>query len=386
MSSPSPLKDILLIGYGAVGAAYSFVLKRGARARVTVVARSNYEAAKAKGLDFKSVKYGTHLGWRPDRLCSSIEQALDRPYDYVVLTTKAIPEIQRTPSLLRSLLTTPYINAHPQPTYVLFQNGLNVEIDLYEALKALRPEEEPRILSSAVWIGAVAKSGTEVEHGPFDRVKLGVYRRSTTDLSTTPAQAAALADFAEILVAGGSEAAVVPEIQRIKFSKNLWNAGLGASAALSRASLRCFFRPPHREPGREGEAPAADEPTREVVEARESPSAQTTRDISSAAPSVGAYSIPYLYDVLKEMEDLGRVLFPPVGDVPGLEEDLAKGTLERTAKLHEGPESMHIPSMLVDVQLERPMEVEHVVGEVVRMGRQAGVSLPVSLSRITLRG
>ena len=33
----------------------------------------------------------------------------------------------------------------------------------------------------------------------------------------------------------------------------------------------------------------------------------------------------------------------------------------------------------MDVQAGRPMEVEHVVGEVVRMGRVAGVAMPVRL-------
>lgn len=32
------------------------------------------------------------------------------------------------------------------------QNGLNVEVDLYEALQKLNPREEPRILSTAVYI------------------------------------------------------------------------------------------------------------------------------------------------------------------------------------------------------------------------------------------
>ncbi|KAI0630443.1 6-phosphogluconate dehydrogenase C-terminal domain-like protein [Trametes polyzona] len=387
--SSGQLKDVLLIGYGAVGAIYSFVLKRSARARVTVVARSNYEAANARGIDIKSRKYGEHQGWRPDRLFPNIEQALDRPYDYVMLVNKAIPELQRTPALLRPLLSAPYATTHPQPTYVLFQNGLNVEIDLYEALRTLRPDEPPRIISSAVWIGTVATGKTEVEHGEFDRVSLGIYRPSTTDTTTTPGQAAALKDFAEILKAGGSEVTVVPEIQRIKFGKNLWNGVFGASAALSRASLRAIFRPPHREPGASGEPAQGEgekgegEDAREVRDVQGSASVRATRHIPHAAPVLGAYTIPFLYDALQEVDALGRVLFPPVhaegsGEVvvPGLEEDIVRKTMERTAALHSVPESTHLPSMLVDALAERPMEVEHVVGEVVRMARKAGVSVP----------
>ncbi|KAI0351287.1 6-phosphogluconate dehydrogenase C-terminal domain-like protein [Trametes cingulata] len=374
------LKDVLLIGYGAVGAVYSLILKNSGRARVTVVARSNYEAAKTGGMEFRSRKYGNIQGWRPDRLFPNIEQALDRPYDYVLVANKAIPEIQRTPALLRPLLSPPYADAHPQPTYVLFQNGLNVEVDLYEALKKLRPDEEPRIISTAVWIGTNLLEKNVVEHNEFDRVSMGLYRPSPTPTPPTAAESALLADFAGLLSTGGSEVTIVPEIQRVKFAKNMWNGVLGASAALVGSSLRAFFRPPHLEPGREGTEPTPQElegeDARDVREARESLSARATEAIPRASPAIGAYTIPFLYDALTEVYELGNKVFPPEGEVPGLDPEVVQRTLANTARLHARPDSAHKPSMLVDVEMGRPMEVEHVVGEVVRMGRRAGVSMP----------
>ncbi|KAH9893648.1 6-phosphogluconate dehydrogenase C-terminal domain-like protein [Cubamyces lactineus] len=379
----SQLKDVLLVGYGAVGAIYSLILKRSGLARVTVVARSNYDAVNAKGMDFQSRKYGNIQGWRPDRLFPNIESALDRPYEYVLLSTKAIPEIQRTPALLRPLLSPPYSDAHPQPTYVLFQNGLNVEVDLYDALKRLHPDEEPRIIGTAVWIGTGLLDKNVVEHGEFDRVHMGIHRPPTSTTTTADAaHPAHLTEFARMLSAGGSDVTLVPEIQRVKYTKNLWNAVLGASAALAHASLRAFFRPPHLEPGREGGQPSAEETAREVFEAAASASAsasasiKATEGIPHASPAIGAYTIPFLHDTLTEMYELGKTLFPPAGDVPGLDPDVVQKALANTARLHARPDSVHVPSMLVDVQQQRPMEVEHVVGEVVRMGRKAGVSLP----------
>ena len=84
-----------------------------------------------------------------------------------MLAAKAIPELQRTPALLRPLLSPPYSDAHPQPTYVLLQNGLGVEIDLYDALKQLKPDEEPRIISTAVWIGTNMLDKNVIEHNEF---------------------------------------------------------------------------------------------------------------------------------------------------------------------------------------------------------------------------
>ncbi|KAI0676182.1 6-phosphogluconate dehydrogenase C-terminal domain-like protein [Trametes maxima] len=381
MASSAQLKDVLLIGYGAVGAVYTLILKNSGRARVTVVARSNYDAVHANGMDFQSRKYGNIKAWRPDRLFPTVEAALDRPYAYVVLATKAIPEVQRTPALLGGLVSQgSYAHAHPQPTYVLLQNGLGVERDLYAALRALRPEEEPRIVSTAVWIGTGLIAKNVVEHNEFDRVSMGIYRPETVPVPHTPAQAALLEELRAMLAAGGSEVTVVPEIQRVKYGKNLWNGVLGASAALSRATLRSFFRAPHLEPGREGTEPTAaereGENAPEVTEARETASARATKDIPHATAAIGAYTIPFLYDTLKEVHELGKVLFPTEGEVAGLDAEIAEKTLANTAKLHARPDSVHVPSMLTDVQAGRPIEVEHVVGEVVRMGRRAGVAMP----------
>ena len=172
------------------------------------------------------------------------------------------------------------------------------------------------------------------------------------------------------------------EIQRIKFAKNLWNGVLGASAALTRLSLRELFRPPHLEPGYDGPAPPANpEPLAGQNEHATNTSVAATAAIPRASEAIGLYSIPFLYDTLTEVYDLGNVLYPPSdsGSVPGLDPEVAIKTLVNTARLHARPDSTHFPSMLMDVQAGRPMEVEHVVGEVVRMGRAAGVAMPVRL-------
>jgi 2-dehydropantoate 2-reductase len=64
----------------------------------------------------------------------SLIDATDKPYSYVFVTTKTAPEVITTPDLLRSLLSNPYADRYPRPAYVLVQNGLNVEVDLYGVL------------------------------------------------------------------------------------------------------------------------------------------------------------------------------------------------------------------------------------------------------------
>lgn len=104
-----------------------------------------------------------HLGIT---VVSSVAEAADRPYSYVVLTTKAIPEVIKTSRILEPLLSSPYSEKHPQPTYVLLQNGLGVERDLYHSVKAL-DQGEPKIISSVIWITTNLVEKNVVDHDNF---------------------------------------------------------------------------------------------------------------------------------------------------------------------------------------------------------------------------
>ena len=133
------------------------------------------------------------------------------------------------------------------------QNGLNVEVDLYNALKAAGIDN-PKILSTAVWIGTNLLAPNVVQHNDFvsrlrylartrrpqietyqDRVTLGVYRHMdrTTEVNT-PEESALLHDFGSILEAGGTTLTIVPEIQRMKFAKNIWNVAFASFATLTK--------------------------------------------------------------------------------------------------------------------------------------------------------
>ncbi|KAI0088230.1 ketopantoate reductase PanE/ApbA-domain-containing protein [Irpex rosettiformis] len=372
-------KNVLLVGFGAIGAIYSLILKRSGRATVTVVARSNFDAISEHGIHIQSQKYGEIKGWRPDRLFPSVSAAADRSYSHVVLATKAIPELQRTPDLLSPLLSAAYSDSYPQPTYVLMQNGLGVEKDLYRALKAVKPGEEPKIISTAIWIGTRLIGKDVIEHNDFDRITMGIYRPTTTNISNTPNEEAVLSEFAGLLKQGGSEVTVVPEIQRHKYAKNFWNCVHGTTAAITRLPLPAIFRPPQLDPkkGPIQNARPDDTDDSESLKARtdEAPHAQTA-DIPYRTPIIREYTIPFMHDAFTELYNLGTVLFPQDGPTPGLDPDIIQRSLKNPAMIHARTDSRHRPSMLVDVEMNRPMELDVVVGEVVRLGRENGVQMP----------
>lgn len=99
-------------------------------------------------------------------MCKSVEEAADRQYSYVLVTTKAIPELLKTSQILQPLFSPAYVERFPQPTYVMMQNGLNVEVDLYTALKA-GGVKNPKILGTALWIGTNLLAPNVVQHNDF---------------------------------------------------------------------------------------------------------------------------------------------------------------------------------------------------------------------------
>lgn len=85
-------------------------------------------------------------------VCSTVASAADQAYDYVVVTTKAVPELRLTPEILSPLLSPEYTNKFAQPTYLLLQNGLNAEKDLYTAIRKLN-QGKPSIVGAALYVG-----------------------------------------------------------------------------------------------------------------------------------------------------------------------------------------------------------------------------------------
>ncbi|TFY75055.1 hypothetical protein EWM64_g8957 [Hericium alpestre] len=282
----------------------------------------------------------------------SVAQAADRAYDYVVVATKAIPEITRTPTLLSPLLSQPYVQTHAQPTYVLMQNGLNVEKDLYESVKSLR--QDPKIISTTIWIGTNMFDSNVVEHNHFDRISVGIYRPNDfTTTQNSESEASLLADFGDVLKEGGSEVTIVPEIQRIKFAKNFWNVAFSAVSALTRHPLTAIFRLPKPPADSDADVPPS------VTQAR----------------LIEENTVPVLHLILKELLAVGHALGFPA-DETGLPPRLVEDVIRNTGRLHSVPESRHRASMLADVENGRPIEVEPIFGEVVRMARDKGVDTP----------
>ncbi|KIK63772.1 hypothetical protein GYMLUDRAFT_71890 [Collybiopsis luxurians FD-317 M1] len=365
-------QDILVVGMGAVGTIYAYSLYRSDKVRLTVVARGNYELIKEHGMHIKSQRFGDVKGWKPDRVLDSVSSAADTQYSYVILATKCIPEIIKTPQILAPLLSSPYCDQFNQPTYVLLQNGLNIEVDLYHAIKALGKPEEPRIVNTGVYVFANLIEPNVVEHGPYARLDIGVYRPN--DFTTTinsPEEQRLLDELGDMFHRRqDSNVNIFPEIQRQKFTKNILNIVYASLACLTRCSLASIFRPAP------GPTDIAYEPYLEPA----------------TAARVNEITRKWMKDIFKECIRLGtgsdrahslffrsRILGHAIGfpdSEDGLPSDFVDKNIKDTEKNYASPYVNHKPSTLLDIENGAPIEVEPIWGEAVRMARERSVDVP----------
>ncbi|KAJ3757508.1 ketopantoate reductase PanE/ApbA C terminal-domain-containing protein [Lentinula raphanica] len=349
-SSPT---EILLVGLGAVGSISAFCLKSSGVAHITAIARSNYSSIQDGGLSIKSRKYGEISGWKPDRLCRSVSEAADQKYDYVVITSKALPDLVPTSTILAPLLSSDYTNKFSQPIYALLQNGLGVEQDLYNALVALG--ERPKIISSSVYIMTNITATDAVEHlSTHDLIVLGIFRHGNfTTCVNSPEEANMLEGLARPFKLGGFPVQVVAEIQRRKLAKNLINVVFACTATLTNYTVPALFRPPPED-------------------------GSASYDIylePQTASLINTYTIPTLRAILLEVVELARALgFPDTED--GFPSSLVDETIAKQKRMHEDPQNTHVPSMLLDARKGQPIEVEVILGSLVRMAREREVPVP----------
>ncbi|CED83343.1 panE, apbA [Phaffia rhodozyma] len=201
--------EILLVGFGAVGVVYAYMFEKSAQAKVTAVARSNFELINQKGIHIESPsKFGSIPGWKPSRLVHSVEDALDREYDYVVVTTKSLPDVYPVERILE-----PIIKARKTKTFVLIQRD-------------------------------------RCDHPYLKRLEIGVYHPPSIDRpsaesykapSSTESQLADLNRFVEMLKSGEGNVKIEDDMELIRFKKNVWNCCWASLACLARAPLMDFI-------------------------------------------------------------------------------------------------------------------------------------------------
>lgn len=141
-------------------------------------------------------------------------------YDYVVCTTKNIPD---HPPPLSSQIAAAITPGHT--VIVLIQNGLNIEKPIIKAFP------QNAVLSGVSMIGSHEVSPGTIEHDDSDILHIGAFRNSTIPEEK---EIAAAQEFVRIYAASGkTDCTFVEDVQLSRWRKLVYNTCLNSICAIT---------------------------------------------------------------------------------------------------------------------------------------------------------
>ena len=309
--------NVLIVGAGAIGAFYGSRLAQVRDVQVSVVCRSNYKAVSQNGFSITSPTYGTY-SFKPHRVFANPGKAVATGifFDYLVVSTKALPDVSDDSEILEGLV-------HGNKTaIVLVQNGLGVE-EPYE-----RRFPSATVLSAVTIASAAQPDHGIIKHNRWTRISIGPY------LSGAGKEREEMAiqqnrTFVQLLRAGGiKDAEDFPHsrLQIVRWHKIAINASMNPSAVLSGGT----------------------------------PNQEMTLD-----PELYIHLKAIMDEVLSTAE---KVLGVPLPKELATSEALLKSTMKNT--------SGSKPSMLLDWESGKTMELEVILGNPIRIARKHGLEMP----------
>lgn len=347
MSDSRP--EVLCIGFGALGTIYSYLLSKGG-ARITAVARSNYSTLTTSGIHISSSKYGEIPSWKPDRTIRESEPhtAQDTVYDYVVCTFKNVPDHKPASSVIRPFLKAQ--SGGKLPTVVLLQNGVGIEEEVQRNLVECEEPVAGAVVSAVAWIGAnLSDGGKKVVHGSLERLEMGAFASLNAPLredgrrKLSVEQQSALDSFASLYLKGGGGGKAVEDIEAIRWQKVLWNASWGGLSTLARLPVSTLL-------------------TEDTLHYSIGVVRRIMLEILYVARAVGINEARFPSSSVDNAINITLATSP----VDGVNDSAKGGNLAADFK----------PSILLDLENGRPMELEVIIGNVVRMAREKAVDTP----------
>jgi 2-dehydropantoate 2-reductase len=200
--------DVLIFGAGAIGAFYGSRIAQSPNTRVSVVCRSNYNAVAANGFRIESHNFGTYT-WTPHQVFPNPAAAKGN-WNYVVVSTKALPDVSDDSALLEGLI-------QPGTSIVLIQNGLGVEEPYYTRFP------EAHILSAVTIASCAQPEHGFIKHSRWTRINVGPYKTSKD-----------AEEFVKLLDGIKDASAYTEEkMQLLRWHKIAINAAMNPSSVLS---------------------------------------------------------------------------------------------------------------------------------------------------------
>lgn len=131
------------------------------------------------------------------------EAVSSRPFDYILVTLKALPEVYNVADIIAPAVTE-------KTTIVLIQNGLGVEDPITE-----RFPNNP-IVSVVAYIGTSQVSPGKISMVGRESLVIGKYHAAKTDSDKQRGE------FIELLKKGDVEVQIVDDVERVRWQKLFW--------------------------------------------------------------------------------------------------------------------------------------------------------------------
>lgn len=279
---------------------------------VTCVCRSNYDVVKSHGLRVKSTIFGD-LQANPTVVHNVGEAMLLSERPFSFILVCTKATPQSTSAVIESI--RPAITPG-LTTIVLIQNGLGVERAFHDAFP------EISIISGVAYLPTTQILPGVFSHSEVELLHLGLHHPAL-GTSTSTAQ---LHSFVQQLKAGGATVVVSNDIQAQRWTKVLANGAINPICALSRCR------------------------DRQLLDLSR-PAAALLQDVMLEIAAVAA-SAGYGHAITAET----------------VEKQLARSLTRSYPRVQ--------PSMMADAMASRPMEVQVILGEIVRIAQDKGIEIP----------
>ncbi|GAB7351925.1 hypothetical protein MBLNU459_g2464t1 [Dothideomycetes sp. NU459] len=308
--------EVLIFGAGAVGAFYGSRIAQ-AGARVSCVCRSNYAAVKANGFLVNSPQYGNYK-WAPTRTFASPDEARKSnvKWQYIVVTTKALPDVSDDSKPLEGLVGD-------GTAIVLIQNGLGVEDPYRQRFPGAT------VLSAVTIVSAAQSSPGVIDHNRWTRINVGPYLPESSTSSASEQATSQTEGFVNLLTAGGIKDASTythAKLQLVRWHKIAINASMNPSSVLSGGS-------------------------------------------ANGRMALDSEMYLHLKGVMDEvLETAPKILGTPFPSEFATAEAILKSTQKNTSGSR--------PSMWADWEGGKTMELEVILGNPIRIAREAGYEMP----------
>ncbi|KIW09301.1 uncharacterized protein PV09_00217 [Verruconis gallopava] len=330
MASSKPL-HVLFVGAGAVGCFYaSRIHSPAAGVLVSLVCRSNYKTVAQSGVQMKTHTFGDYQ-FRPHEVYSSINDAAtstrapSEGWDYVVVTTKALPDITDDSKDIEPLIRKA---PNGKTCIVLIQNGVGVE----EPHRQRFPRNP--LVSAVTIISAEQISHGVVRQNRWTRISFGAYSDGLG--GKTP-------EASELRIRG--DACVKQLVELYSMIGKLRDAEHYDEVGLQHVRWHKI-----------------------CINGSMNPSAVMAGGIGNADmvmnPELREHLQACMYEVFDAAPKILGVEFPAKLAKP-------EAILKSTERNKGGK-----PSMLVDWEAGRPMELEVILGNPIRIARRHGVEMP----------